>query len=539
LFGNASGGIVNLQTGSSSKGTFVESHNSFGDFGFRKNNVRVGSVLGGSQLFLSASNTNFDGWRQNSQNQSTQIHAVLDSRLNETTNLRMLASGVNNTFYIPGALTQAQFDADPQQANATYLSRGERRENRTGRLAFDLYTTISETHSIDALAYITPKVLTRSERGTYRDFNRYHLGGGLVYAWTPGPESFFRKIMIGSDEAYQDGSSLFYNLVNGERGDSLRTNKREGAETFGVFLQTELTISDDVRLTLGGRFDKQRYLAEEYAAGVKKANTPEDLAFDHWTPKVSVLYRVSENHSLYGSIGGGLEAPAFNEVDPPPTLPTLKLNPFLAPMTSITYEAGVKGYLDVASEILRFLSYSVAVYQIRIENDIIPYNGGAYFFTAGQSKRSGFEFSGRASLAGGFSLSTAVTYLDAIYETYTNDISDFSGKSVPGIPKTVFNTRVGYASEFGLSADVGLSMVGGYFADDGNVFSVPRSTIVNIGLAYVFTLGSFSGILAGGVNNASSARYAASAFINPVGGSFLEPGLPRNMFGGFDLKWSP
>ncbi len=539
LFGNASGGVVNLRTGPTSKGTFIESNNSFGDFGFRKNNMSFGSVLGGSQLFLSASNTNFDGWRQNSQNRSTQIHAVLDSRLAETTNLRMLASGVSNTFHIPGALTQAQFDADAQQANAAYLSRRERRENRTGRLAFDLYTTISGTHSIDALAYITPKVLTRSERGTYRDFNRYHVGGGLVYAWAGEPSSFFRKIMVGADEAYQDGSSLFYNLVNGERGDSLRTNKREGAESFGVFLQTELTISDAFRLTLGGRFDKQRYLAEEYAAGTKRTNVPEELAFDHWTPKLSVLYRATENHSFYVSLGGGLEAPAFNEVDPPPTLPTLKLNPFLAPMTSTTYEAGMKGYSDVGSELLRFVSYSVAVYRIGIKNEIIPYNGGAYFLTAGRSSRVGVELAGRASLFAGFSMATALTFLDAKYDSYADNLTDYSGNVVPGIPKTVFHTKLSYGSEFGLSADVGLYMVSGYFADDGNTFSVPGSTVVNVSLAYAFTLGGFSGSFSGGVNNVSGTRYAASAYINPVGGAFLEPGLPRNMFGGFELKWTP
>lgn len=539
LFGNASGGVVNLQTGPSSKGDFIETNNSFGDFGFRKNNLSLGSGFGGSQLFLSASNTNFDGWRQNSQNQSTQIHAVLDSRLNETTNLRMLASGVNNTFYIPGALTQAQFDTGPQQANSTYLSRLERRMNRSGRLAFDLNTKLSGSHSIDVLAYVTPKVLARSERGTYRDFNRYHIGGGAVYGWAGEPSSFVRKIMLGSDIAYQDGSILFYNLVNGERGDSLRTNKREGAETFGVFLQTELAISDNLYLTLGGRFDKQRYLAEEYAAGINRTNVPEELTFDHWTPKLSVLYRATENHSFYMSASGGLEAPAFNEVDPPTTVPTLKLNPFLSPMTSTTYEAGIKGFSNIGSEIIRFVSYSVAFYKIGIQNDIVPYNGGAYFFTAGQSRRFGVEFSGRASLAGRLSLATAFTYLDAKYEKYSNDLGDFSGNVVPGIPKTVFNTRVSYGSGFGLSVDVGFYLVGESFADDANTFSLPSSSIINAGLAYSFSMGSFTGSFSGGVNNAVDIKYASSAFINPVGGAFLEPGLPRNVFGGFGLKWTP
>ncbi len=538
LFGNASGGVVNLRTGPSSTGTFVESKNQVGEFNFRKNNLSLGSLLGASQLFLSASNTNFDGWRKNSGNKSTQIHAVLESKVNESTNLRMLTSAVQNEFHIPGALTRAQFDADPTQANSGYLARRERRENRTGRLAFDLYTTLPGNHSIDALAYITPKVFVRSERGTYRDFNRYHLGGGLVYAWAGEPSSFFKKIMVGADEAYQDGNSLFYNLVNGDRGDSLRTNKREGAETFGLFVQAELAMSSDFYFTLGGRFDKQRYIAEEFAAAVNRTNVPEELIFDHWTPKMSALFKLSESHSLYASIGGGLEAPAFNEVDPPPTLPNVKLNLLLAPMTSTTYELGAKGYVDFDSEIL--LSYSVAMYRIDIKNEIIPFNGGAYFFTAGRSQRRGLEFSGRASLPAGFSVATALTYMDASYDSYANDIGDFSGNAVPGIPRTVFNSRLGYTSSFGLSADVGLFLVGNYFADDANTYSVPGSAVVNVSATYEFTFGSFNGSLSGGVNNVGNIKYASSAFMNPDNtGAFLEPGLPRNVFGGFGLKWTP
>ncbi|MBF8247202.1 MAG: Outer membrane receptor protein [Bacteroidetes bacterium] len=536
LFGNASGGVVNLRTGPSSTGTFVESKNQLGDFNFRKNNISLGSLLGSSQLFLSASNTNFDGWRKNSSSKSTQIHAVLESRVNESTNLRMLTSAVYNEFYAPGALTQAQFDADPTQANSGYLARRERRENRTGRLAFDLYTTLSGSHSIDALAYITPKIFARSERGTYRDFNRYHVGGGLVYAWTGEPSSLFRKIMVGADEAYQDGSSLFYNLVNGDRGDSLRTNKREGAETFGLFVQTELALSDDFYFTLGGRFDKQKYIAEEFAAAVNRTNVPEELSFDHLTPKLSALYKLSESHSLYASIGGGLEAPAFNEVDPPPTLPNIKLNVLLAPMTSTTYEIGAKGYID--SEVL--VSYSVAMYQIDIRNEIIPFNGGAYFFTAGRSQRRGLEFSGRASLPAGFSVTTALTYMAASYDSYTNDLGNFSGNAVPGIPRTVFNSRLGYTSGFGLSANVGFFLVGSYFADDANTYSVPGSAIMNVGASYEFTFGSFRGSLSGGVNNVGNVKYASSAFMNPDNtGAFLEPGMPGNAFGGFGLKWTP
>lgn len=539
LFGNASGGVINLQTGAGTRGTFLESANSFGDFGFRKNNVSFGAAMGSTFTFVSISNTNFDGWRQSSSDRSTKVNAVVDSRLDESTNLRVLAGGATNIFYIPGALTQSQFDADPTQANATYASRQERRFNRTGRLAFDLNTAFFGGHALDVLAYVTPKVQARSERGQYRDFNRYHIGGGLVYSWTGEEDFWLKKLLVGSDEAYQDGSILFYNLVNGDRGDSLRTNKREGAETFGVFLQTELRLSDNLIATIGGRFDKQRYIAEEYAAGVKRVNMPEEFMFDHLTPKVALLYRWTQAHSLYANIGGGLEAPAFNEVDPPPGV-TTKLNPFLAPMISTTYELGAKGFVEIGSDqLLRAFSYSVAAYRIGVTNEIVPWSDGAYFFSSGHSTRTGFELSTEASLPSGFSFGVAFTYLDAGFDTYTNNFGDFAGKTVPGIPKSLLNSRIRYSNQ-GVSLEAGFDQVGEYFADEANSLTVPSSTVFNAHGAYSFNIGAIEVSISAGVNNFANLKYASSAFINPVaGGAFLEPGMPRNLFGGFELKWTP
>lgn len=43
-----------------------------------------------------------------------------------------------------------------------------------------------------------------------------------------------------------------------------------------------------------------------------------------------------------------------------------------------------------------------------------------------------------------------------------------------------------------------------------------------------------------GVSNLTDVKYAASAFINPAGQiapAYLEPGLPRNFYGGLDLQF--
>lgn len=546
LFGNASGGVINIDSQSPFPAPYAELTTMVGSFGLQRGNLKVGATLGTGRLSLSGSRVEFDGWRSHTANSSTQMHTSLVSDLGKSTRLKLLASGAITRLQIPGALTQAQYHADAKQANPTYAARSERRYNRVGRIGFSLSGTISEEHSFEVLGYVTPKVLQRSERGTFRDFNRYHLGGGITYQWKPVDIAWLGRVAGGVDEAYQDGTILFYNLVNGERGDSLRTNKREGANTLGMFLQVEVQLSDAISAIVGGRYDCQMYLSEIFAAGAKSKSFTDQLTLDHFTPRAALLYRLSGNHSLYLSIGGGVESPAFNEVDPPPTIAGVQLNPFLKPMSSTTLEIGMKGYeLFRDTPIVRSLIYSLAAYSISVKNEIVPYDGGVWFFSAGGSRRYGVELGTRIEFLHSVSLTTALTYLNAEYVTYKNELGEFSGKNVPGIPTTVINARARYASPFGLFVDLGLEHINSYYADDANTASVPSYVVVHASAGYGLRVGSVSTSAFLGVNNLMDQQHVASVFINPSvrsgGGTpitpaYLEPGLPRNAFGGFTLR---
>ena len=53
------------------------------------------------------------------------------------------------------------------------------------------------------------------------------------------------RVILGVDEAYQDGAILFYSLSpTNSRGNTLSTNKREGANNFGTFVHDEMIFGD-------------------------------------------------------------------------------------------------------------------------------------------------------------------------------------------------------------------------------------------------------------------------------------------------------
>ncbi len=211
LWGNAAGGVVSLSTVPAVDRAFATLQFMSGSFGMQRYVAQMGAPVGnGGVAYATLTNTTFDGWRVNSDARRVLVNAGLSAPLGAKTRVRVHLLGANNLMHIPGPLSAAQVAADPKQANATYNTRDERRYNRLGRLGVIAEHTIDAKQSISAMTYVNPKFLQRSERGTFRDFTRYHVGGNLLYNRVHAVGGKANRFTAGLDQAYQDGAILFY-----------------------------------------------------------------------------------------------------------------------------------------------------------------------------------------------------------------------------------------------------------------------------------------------------------------------------------------
>ena len=550
LWGNASGGVINISTVPQFNSDNIFIGGMGGSFGLQKYFLRGGTVLGIGRLSTSFSYTSFDGWRQHSSGKRGIVNIGVVSQLSPGTDLGVYMVGTSNIFHIPGPLTKEQFDTDPKQANPVYLARDERRYNRLGRIGVTLDHRINDMHGISGMVFVNPKYLQRSERGTFRDFTRYHLGGNFLY--TNSAEfnnDISNKLIAGIDEAYQDGAILFYSLspTNG-RGSELRDNKREGANNFGAFVQDELRFNEKLSFILGGRYDNVTYYSESF---VESGYGLQKKSFEQFTPKAGITYMFTPTHSIYANLGGGVEVPAGNETDPAGTYgqdTVYLLNPLLEPITSTTLEVGTKQILFFRNDFfVNSLSYDIALYVIKVNNDIIPYRGGRFYFTAGETNRIGAEVGLNLQFDYGFSLETSFTYSQNKYKDYTVDsvhygvpgaFADYSDNKVAGIPDYFYYAGITYEPKGlgGLYLTLDMNGLGKYFVDDANSIEVPSYNIfgATIGIKQEIKLTEHLTLLGFiSVKNLTDEKFAASAFINPdvVNGVpiYLEPGLPRNV----------
>lgn len=539
LYGNAAGGVVNLRTNLDFERPFATYSENAGAFGFHREQGVAGFALGRGRGTFTLLNSTFTGWRAHSRSLVTSAGLRLAIPLDEGTRLGLLVDGASNLNLYPGGLTPAQFAADPAQANAKFVTNNERRRNRVGRLAATLDRAAAGGQALSAALWVEPKLLQRSERGKFKEFNRYNVGGSALWSQEFKLASgATARTTVGGDEAFQDGAIQFTTLgLGGSKTNTITDNKREGANSAGVFAQQSYS-SGPWSALVAARYDNLWYLAQDNFDSTLTSTR----RFTRITPKGTVSYALA-GHTLYVALGGGVESPAFNEIDPPPTVTTpTSFNPFLEPMVSTTYEAGMRGHCTGG------WTYDAALYWIDVRNDIIPYSNGAYSFTAGQSRRRGAELGLDWRPLPALTVGGTVTVSRNRYVRYSRTIANgapanetYDGNDIAGLPALVFGGRASYKCPGGITTELSLNGNGRYFADDVNSINVMSYGVLGATVGYerVFSRGSLRAFVAG--TNLLDKKYPASVFINPLYSSgqpqVFEPGLPVNINAGVTLGW--
>jgi len=539
LWGNAAGGIVAINT-TPAAGNLFDLRMMAGSFGLRRVIVQTSTGTGESRMYLSASRTESDGWRQNSAGERSLVNAGFLSPLGDRTRVALRLSASRNGFDIPGPLTAVDALANPRAANATYNARRERRENEVIRFGTTIDRAIGSTGALSIMSYVTPKTLIRSERGTYRKFERVHGGGGVNYRQPFGDHT----VLVGADIQHQDGPARFWSLsASGDKGTTLQQDKDERATTSGLLIQDEWNASQRLTLSLGARLDALRY-------GLTDRITPRLGAtrdYSQVSPKLGAAYRTSEHNMFYANVGAGVETPAGNETDPAGTFgqdTVTGISALLKPIRSLTYEVGTRHVITTVNQGIVAMRYEAAVYNTEVRDELVPYRGGRFYFNAGRARRQGVELGGEIEFQQGLAVRSTATLSRNTYIEYTVDsvhygrpgrFADYAGNAVVGVPRSI--GMIGARWDAGASpfrVDAEMQYTGHYMLDDANTVELPSATVFNATLsmrraAPLFAKVGITGFVR--VENLLDRRFMTSGFLNPdvVAGRpvVYEPGLPR------------
>jgi len=535
LYGNASGGVISLTSEPPPEEPFAELRVSAGRYDFQKVQLKAGGSGERVGYLLSVSDSKFNGFREQSRYENTQLSGRFNIDLDRD---RQLLAVVNLTDQPvsddPGGITAQMAAENPSAAwpaNIAFRA-GEALEQQ--RLGFVYSMPLGDGHKLSARNYYVWRDFSNSlpfVDGGIVDLDRFFVGGGLSYTydgfWLDRPN----RLVIGIDYDNQDDDRRRFDNNSGLQG-ALTFDQNESVRSRGIFLQNELSISEQLLLTMGIRFDEvvfdvtDRYLSDGDDSGRR--------TLDGTSPMVGLTYAFSPNLNLYATYSTAFETPTTTEFNDPSG--GGGFNPTLDPQEASNIEFGLRGLINSRHR------YELALFSIEVDDELIPFEvpgspGRDYYVNAGQSSRDGFEFSLITQATDRLQATFSYTYSDFKFDEFTDASGDYAGNVIPGTAKNVLFGELSYRGDRGWFAAFDALYIDEQFANNANTAVNDSYTLANLRVGYEHTSGSLAVTPFVAINNLFDETFNANVRINAFGGRFFEPGPKRNAYAGVTLNW--
>ena len=558
LYGNSSGGVIQVFTEEGSGPPLVTGSFALGSDGLRRHGVKAGGAEGGIDYLLSASRFTTDGYREHSAASKNLLNGKLGIRLDEDSKLTLVANGVDLDAEDPLGLDRAGFRSDPRAAVPVAFQFDTRKTVRQGQGGMVLERRIDGRNTLRLAAYY-------GERKT-RQFqsippavqaNPLHAGGVIGLERRYG----------GADARWTSHLALAgqpFTLVGGLAWDTLK-EERQGFENFagqgaarqlGVmgalrrdernriwnldpYLQASWRFAPRWTLDAGLRYSSVHFDSDDrYIAG---ANGDDSGAarYRKALPVASLRYEVNPRLNLYAAVGRGFETPTSNEI-------AYRadgqggLNLDLRPATNTSAEIGAKARLPGG-----FLT--AALFSARTADEIVSAgstNGRTVFRNAGDTRRSGLELAWDGRLARHWRTQLAYTYLDATYrDSFCAPACDAgppavpAGNRIPGIPRHMAYAALAWAPAQGWRAGLEGRYLGEIAVNDANDESAPGYFAASAYTGYLLQSGPWTLDAFARVDNLLDRRYAGSVIVNEGNGRYFEPAPGRNWSAGVSVSY--
>ncbi len=532
LYGNASGGVINIVTQEGPDSPFAEARTMHGEFGTWKANVKGGGQDGPVNYFFNVSRMEIDGYREHSSAESWTANGKLRYDLDEVSDLAFVANAqYSPKLNDPGGLTREQAEADPRQAAPLALLFETGEEASDARLGVVYRRALTLRQNMEAAFYYSYRDLENAIPFRFVDLDRDVFGGRIQYDFESEISGIKQQLFVGVDVQYQNDDRLNFDNVEGAPGETLLLSQEESVANVGVYLQEEIAPKEKWSVVLGGRYDSARFEIDDRL--VSDGDDSGSKTFDQATGRFGLIYKPASDLRLYANIAESFETPTTTELVNRPEGGG-GINPDIEPQQSVNYEVGLKGSLGPR------LDYDAAFFYIEIEDELIAFRDATdrvFYRNAGESRRFGVEANLTLAILENLKMRLAYTFLDAEFEKYEKDGNDLEGNEVPGIPKHQAFGELLYDHPSGFYAGIDVRFVGEFFADDENTVETSDYFVADFRSGCRKSLGNWRFNPFFGIQNLFDESYNNNVRINARGGRYFEPAPGFNVYGGLGVEY--
>ena len=561
LYGNSSGGVIQIFTAEGKSPGEVRASTAFGSFG----NVRAGlDVLGAEGKVgynLDFTHFSVDGYRDHSSAQSESFNGKLDYSINDSNHLALVANVLSRpNAQDPLGLTPAGFAADPTGTDPAAAQFNTRKslQQQQGGLIYDLQ--INDEQSVRLLGYYGHRSVQQflsipasaqnapGSAGGVIDLNRNFGGADARWSWqgtvADRPMSWVAGLSFDRQNELRLGHNNYIgtstNPIYGTSG-NLRRDENNIVRDVDEYVQGTWDFAALWSVMAGVRHSDVNFDSIDHYITATNGNDSGAVSYAATSPVAALNFKPLSWLHLYASYGQGFQTPLGSELAYRPD-GRGGLNFGLHPARSDNSEVGAK--LQMTPDI----EATAALFQTLTRNEIVVdtnTGGRSTYQNSGRTRRSGVELSLDYRFAPDWRLQVAYTYVDAIYnDAYltcvaapcpTPTVQVASGNRLPGVPKNNVYMTVHWGRDLGWRASANAQYVSGIAVNDVNSVFTPSYAIFGADGGYALELRNFRLSAFVRLNNMLDRHYVGSVIVDDGNSRYFEPGPGFNVLGGVSI----
>ncbi|MDY0925682.1 TonB-dependent receptor PqqU [Pantoea trifolii] len=554
LYGNSSGGVINVETETGQQPTTLEASSWYGSYGSWRNSVKAsgatgdGTQAGDVNYTVSASRFTTHGFRDHSSAQKNLGNAKLGVRIDDVSTLTLLFNSVHVEAQDPGGLTAEQWKDNPRQVASNVTLYDARKTVDQTQAGLHYQRQMSENDDLSVMMYAGERETTQYQSIPKATQLRPGYPGGVISLsrhyqgidtrWTHRDALFTIPVTFtgGLDyETMTEKRKGYQNFSGDDLGvqGEMRRNERNLMWNLDPYLQTAWQLTDKLSLDAGVRFSTVNFDSNDYYVTDSDPDDSGNRRYHRWLPAAALNYAIDNSWNAYVSAGRGFETPTLNELSYR-AADQAGLNLNLQPATSETVELGSKK--RIGNGLL-----TAAIFQTDTKNEIVSdssFEGRTSYKNAGETRRRGLELGLDQQFGESWRFKAAWTLLDARYRSNACGTESCDGNRIPGIARNMAYAGLAYAPDQGWYAGTDLRYLSDIAADDENDVKAPSYTVVGVNSGYKWLVQNWTLDLFGRVDNLFDRNYIGSVIVNESNGRYYEPAPGRNYSVGLTVSYA-
>ena len=496
-----------------------------GSFGLIRQHLALARQDGDWDVHAAATNQTGQGARPQSQQNLQYGSLNLGRSFGDDREIRLIVNGSNINQEIPGALTLAQFQANPRQPALANYANDQGRNQRGLRASLRTRWRLSEEAVFEGGVYGLWKDLDHPIFNVIDQQSRNWGAFGRL-DWEGALSGLRADAFVGGWLRTGDLDSNFYENLKGARGRPTSISL-QNASAADLFAEGRLFVTERLAVVGGAAWGTADRDYRSFAVpGVPATfNLDASKRYDWVAPRFGLLWEAPDGAQLFANLTRSVEPPNFGAMTP--------LGTGFAPVraqAAWTAEVGARGRRGP-------LTWDVTFYRARLDGEMLQFvvdpSRPAATFNADETVHQGIEAALDWRIVERLRLRQTWTWSDFRFR----DDVQFGANRLPITPEHFYRAELRYDHPAGwfVAPSVEWS-ASDIFVDYQNRTRAPAYAVFNLGAGW--TLGEAVSLFVD-VRNLTDKAYVsnvqAQITATPASAAYW-PGDPRSIFGG--LTWT-